>query len=190
MDFLSRNKAWLSTHFGIPLFLLAIFMYPENRESYLRYADYIAIGFFALVLSLTPLVTIFPRNAFFLKLNRYRRQFGVSVFSYAMIHILCYLLLVADITSIVDNAFRAAFIPVVWVAVPILLVMTLTSNRKSITLLGYQKWKKLHRLVYFAEFALIMHVSFMGRPDLVLYIFGPVVFLQLTRIIINWRRLH
>jgi sulfoxide reductase heme-binding subunit YedZ len=72
------------------------------------------------------------------------------------------------------------------VALVILLVLTITSLHAAVRWLGGRRWKNLHRLVYVAALLAAYHQAAARKifPMQVVWIFGPVVVLQIARV---WR---
>lgn len=187
LPLLKRYKIWILTH-AFAVFLAAkLFIFPETWRWALKYSGYSAVGFLAFSLALTPLKLIFPKWLLMLKLNRYRREFGIASFSYIAIHILSYAIKLSDFNKILHVAWVKAYMPVVWFAFPILLAMTATSNQTAIKKLGYITWKRLHQNVYWAELAVFLHLALLRRTSILYWVFVPLIFLQLIRLSRTYR---
>jgi sulfoxide reductase heme-binding subunit YedZ len=74
-----------------------------------------------------------------------------------------------------------AIIPAFFIAFPIMLMLAVTSNNYSVKKLSFSKWKRLHKTVYIAEFAIMVHMALMGSLRLMLFLFIPLCFLQFMR---------
>lgn len=184
---LKRNTAWVITHVAALYFAFLLFESPKNYYWVLRYSGYSAIGFLAITLSLSPLKLIFKRSTRVLKLNRYRRQLGVAVFSYTCVHALSYLLRFHSFEKIWKVLWIKPYLPVAWIALPILLVLALTSNHTSIKHLSFSTWKRLHQNVYWAEFAIFLHLALLKRISIIYWVMLPLVLLQSVRLVYTYR---
>ncbi len=141
----------------------------------------------AVVLTFTPLRVLFPKWDVALALNRHRRLVGVSVFAYAAIHFGAHLYyeggwpkLAHTLKTIVDKPFLLTGA----IALTILLVLTVTSLHAAVRWLGGKLWKNLHRLIY-PTAALVIYHQISARktfPMQVVWIFGPVLLLEIARI--------
>jgi len=57
----------------------------------------------------------------------------------------------------------------------------LTSNQYSIKKLSFSGWKKLHKTVYVAEVAIMLHMTLTGDFLIMLMFFVPLCTLQLLK---------
>jgi sulfoxide reductase heme-binding subunit YedZ len=89
---------------------------------------------------------------------RYRRAVGLLAFYYALLHVSVYLLLdqQLDMAAILADIARRPYITVGLIAFAILLPLAVTSNTSMIRRLG-ARWQSLHRLVYVASAAAVLH---------------------------------
>lgn len=162
---------------------LVLIVDPGFWKLLTSYSGYAAVGFLVVTLSFTPLKTIWPQLMIITILNRHRRELGVASFFYATIHIACFIIKRGGIMETLPYAIHPALISVVWVAYPIFLILALTSNQYSVKKLGFAKWKKIHKAVYLAEAAIIIHMVLVGQAFWATVIFIPLLILQ----VINWR---
>ena len=95
-----------------------------------------------------------------------RRQLGLWVFTYAVLHIAGYLyfLLGLDFAQLGAELIERPYIIVGFLGFLILLVLTATSNRWSVRRLGL-RWKLLHRLVYPLLLLVLLHMLWVVRAD-------------------------
>lgn len=171
---------WFLTQF--PAFILAVLLalFPQGHKLLIQIAGYSAVAALAIVLSLNPLIKIFKSVVWLKKLNRYRREIGVACFTFALVHIACFVVK-HGIPKVFKFVKHPSLIPAIFIAFPIFLIMTLTSNNWSIKKLGFQKWKKIHNTVYIAEAAIFIHMFMVGKKLYAFLIFIPLVLLQLLR---------
>lgn len=147
------------------------------------YSGYFALAFFVITLFLNPLKSLKPKWVWVIKLNRYRRQLGVASFSYVLIHLTCFIMkrIMGGFLQGLVYFLHPAIIPAFFIAFPIMLMLAVTSNNYSVKKLSFSKWKRLHKTVYIAEFAIMVHMALMGSLRLMLFLFIPLCFLQFMR---------
>ena len=120
-----------------------------------------ALIFLLLTLALTPLRFLAGWN----DVVRLRRMLGLFSFFYALVHVAVYLTkerrfiaggLYADVKD-------RPFILLGATALVILLLLAATSTNAMMRRLGAVRWKRLHRLVYPASVAVIIHMLFTAK---------------------------
>jgi methionine sulfoxide reductase heme-binding subunit len=139
----------------------------------------------AVVLTFTPLRVLFPKWGVALALNRHRRLVGVGAFVYAALHFTAHVLHVYDGTFMTfQKEITKPFQLTGLVALTILFVLAVTSLHAAVRWLGGKRWKNLHRFVYLAAALVVYHQAAARKifPMQVVYIFGPVLALELARI--------
>jgi methionine sulfoxide reductase heme-binding subunit len=179
---MKKYVAWLITHSLFSVMLVSILWDPNHLRWQFKYSAYSAVGFLCLILSLNPLKAMFPRWILIHRLNRYRQEIGVSVFSYAVIHALCFAIGSGSISRWLSAANNPQFMSVMLVSMPIFCILAITSTQFSKIKLGFKNWKRLHRLVYLAEAGVIVHLGMNGKSMLALMVFLPLVLVQLFRV--------
>jgi sulfoxide reductase heme-binding subunit YedZ len=150
----------------------------------LHHLGFTAAVLLAVVLVLSPLRVLLPGWRAARLVQRHRRFIGVSVFVYAAMHVVMHFIYEGGF-----GTFRAdwqkPFILVGLVAFAILLVLAATSVDAAVRWLGAARWKWLHRLVYVAA-VLVMYHQVSARkvfPMQVVWIFGPLLVLELARVL-------
>jgi sulfoxide reductase heme-binding subunit YedZ len=136
-------------------------------------------------LAITPIRRLSPKLSF---LIRFRRLLGLYAFFYATLHLSTYIFLFSgyDITTalaglraghpgevitqwkliwprMVDDALKRRFIQVGLFAWTILLALAVTSPVFILRAMGGKNWQRLHRLIYLAAFAGIVHYWWMVK---------------------------
>ncbi len=114
-----------------------------------------ATNLLLLTFAITPLIRIFPGQKLLAWLRRYRRDLGLLAFAYASAHAAVYLVRIADVARILEEAAEAGMWTG-WVAFALLLVLALTSNDQSVKALG-RWWGRLHKTVYAAAILTMIH---------------------------------
>jgi len=154
----------------------------------LHHLGFVACVLLAAVLTFTPLRVLFPKWGVAPALNRHRRLVGVSAFAYALLHLATHLVYeggadVSTLPAIFQTALNKPFQLVGLIAFTILLVLAATSWNGAIQWLGGKLWKNIHRLVYLAAALAAYHQAAARKifPLQVVWIFGPLVLLELAR---------
>jgi sulfoxide reductase heme-binding subunit YedZ len=128
-----------------------------------------ALRFLIATLAITPLRRLGLAN-----LIRYRRALGLLAFYYAALHLSVYIILdqSLDPGGIWADIVKRPYITVGMLAFTILLPLAVTSNSAMIRRLGGTAWQRLHRLVYIAAAAAVLHFIMLEKSwsgELVLY---------------------
>jgi len=177
-----KNNSWIFLNFPAFFMLIALFYKPSLCKIITSYSGYIALILLIIVLALNPLQIIIPRFSFAKKVNKFRRQIGVAVFSYSLIHFICFFIKRGYNVSETLRAFLyPALLPAV-IALIIFSLLALTSNNYSIKKLGSRRWKKLHQFVYVAEGMVFLHMVLLGDIFYALLAFVPLFVLQFLRV--------
>jgi sulfoxide reductase heme-binding subunit YedZ len=157
----------------------------DPLKAVLLHLGLIACILLATVLSFTPLRVLFPQWGVAVALNRHRRLVGVSACVYALLHFTAHVLHVYDgdfgtLGKEIQKPFQLTGL----VALVILLALSITSLNAAIRWLGAKAWKNLHRLAYLAAALAAYHQAAARKvfPMQVVWIFGPLVVLELARI--------
>ena len=170
MEKLNRHWLQILAHVGalIPLALL-VWGYAQNqltanpiREITLR-TGRVALVLLLLSLACTP-VTILFRFKPALKL---RRPLGLYAFLYASLHLLTFVGLDYgfDFSLIVPEVREKRIVQVGILAFLLLLPLAITSTRGWMRRLG-KNWRRLHRLVYLAAVAVVIHFVWVAKGDI------------------------
>ena len=130
-------------------------------------------------LAITPLRRLLPKLA---AIIRFRRLIGLYAFFYATLHLATYVFLFSGYDlpaalaatrqghpgeiltqarqvwpTIIDDLKKRRFIQVGLFSWAILLALTITSPVRVLRAMGGKNWQRLHRLVYVAAFAAVVH---------------------------------
>lgn len=145
---------------------LALGVDPIRALEHLTGED--ALALMLLAMSVTPVRRLLKWN----RLQSVRRTLGVWSFAYALVHLstylvfdqLCYSFATCDYHSIWTDILRRPFIFMGMTAFSILLVLAITSTNGWIRRLK-KNWGRLHRLVYVAAVAAIIHFIWIQKSD-------------------------
>jgi methionine sulfoxide reductase heme-binding subunit len=142
-----------------------------------------------LSLAITPVRSLIPRLSW---LIQFRRLLGLFAFFYGSLHFLTWIALYTgfDIHAMASDILKRRYITAGMFAWLCLLPLALTSTTWSIRKLGGKRWRMLHRLVYVAGIAGVIHYWWQVKPG----VLSPLRFtvaltvLLLLRPILAWRQ--
>ncbi len=138
-------------------------------------------------LAVTPLRRLTGWN----RIVSIRRMLGVFAFVYALLHFSLYLVFdqFFDVAAIWDDVVKRKFILSGMVAFLAMVPLAITSTNGWIRRLG-RKWRTLHRLVYVAGAAGVIHFIWKTKvPEFKPYAYGSILLvLLLARVIVTWRK--
>jgi methionine sulfoxide reductase heme-binding subunit len=122
------------------------------------------LRFLVITLAITPLRRITGWN----DLIRFRRMVGLFAFFYGSLHLMTYLWLdqFFDWAGIVKDIYKRPFITAGATAFLVMLPLALTSTAGMIRRLGGRAWRRLHRLVYLAAAAGVVHYWWLVKADI------------------------
>ena len=128
-----------------------------------------ALRFLLLTLAITPLRRLGLANWV-----RWRRALGLLAFYYAVLHLTVYSVLdqALDLGAIWADIVKRPYITVGMLAFTMLVPLAVTSNASMIRRLGGAAWQRLHRLVYVAAAAAVVHFIMLEKSwsaELILY---------------------
>ena len=168
----------------IPLVLLFWDLYRHNlganpQEFAIRTTGMMTLVFLTTTVAVTPLRKTFAINS----LVKIRRMVGLFAFFYGSLHLLTYIWLdrVFDLLSITKDVARRPFILVGMTGFLMMVPLAITSTNKMVKRLGGKRWALLHRLVYSAAIAGVVHFWLLVKSDTRLPVtFGFIVALLLA----------
>lgn len=152
----------------IPLLWLLIDIAFDNlganpvQALHVRLGDW-SLRFLCLTLAVTPIQIVTKWRG----LADYRQLLGLYAFFYGTLHVLAYLLidhgLIWHMISI--DIIESPYIWLGLLAYIIVLLLALTSSKWAKKLMG-KNWKRLHRLIYIAAIAAVMHYFWQLKGNL------------------------
>jgi methionine sulfoxide reductase heme-binding subunit len=153
---------------------------PVERITH-RTGDWI-IRFLMITLSVTPVRKVFhlPQAA------RFRRMLGLFAFFYGCLHLMTWAWLDKgfDWNEMGIDILKRRFITVGMTALLLMIPLAITSTAGWVRRLGFVRWQKLHRLVYFSGLAGVIHYYWLVKSDVrePLMYFGILVVLMTYRL--------
>jgi sulfoxide reductase heme-binding subunit YedZ len=176
----------------VPLALLAYQVYygvtlatMANPVEYITHAtgDW-TIRFLLITLSITPLRIIFKQP----QLVRFRRMLGLFAFFYGSLHFATWFGLdkVFSLSEMWADVLKRRFITVGFLGFVLMVPLAITSTAGWVRRMGYKKWQKLHRLIYFSATAGVIHYYWLVKSDIRL----PVLYGLILLVLLGWRYFH
>ena len=122
-----------------------------------------ALIFLLASLSITPLRKITGWN----DLIKFRRMLGLFAFFYVVLHFLTFVVLdhFFDFERIVKDVYKRPYVTAGFIAFVLLIPLAATSTAAMIRRLG-KRWQQLHRLVYVAAIAGVVHFYWLVKADI------------------------
>jgi sulfoxide reductase heme-binding subunit YedZ len=152
----------------VPLVLLLWDLYhkrvgPNPLEFATRTTGMLTLIFLSLTVAVTPLRKIFGINS----LVKVRRMLGLFAFFYCSLHLLTYVLFdrAFKIHSVGQDVVRRPFILAGMTAFLLMVPLAITSTNQMVKRLGGKGWARLHRLVYLAAIAGVIHFWMLVKSD-------------------------
>jgi sulfoxide reductase heme-binding subunit YedZ len=117
-----------------------------------------------LTLAVTPLRRITGWN----EIIRIRRLIGLTAFWYACLHLTTYLVFdqMLDVGEIAKDIEKHPWVLVGFTAFLCLVPLAITSTNGWVRRLGGKRWRRLHRLVYVAAVAGVLHYLWLVKKDI------------------------
>ena len=122
------------------------------------------LRFLLAALAVTPLRKLLGWSA----LASCRRMVGLFAFFYAVLHLSTYLVLdfFFAFDLILDDIVERRYVTAGFTGFVLLVPLALTSTKGMIRRLGGQRWRRLHRLVYLAAVAGVVHYLWLVKLDI------------------------
>lgn len=143
------------------------------------------IRFLMITLAVTPARRIFNQP----KLARYRRMFGLFAFFYVCLHFMTWFILDKQfsLSDMWADVLKRRFITVGMLGFAMLLPLTITSTAGWVRRMGFMKWQRLHRLVYFVALAGVIHYMWLVKSDETLPVmYGGILAVLMSYRLVTW----
>ena len=146
------------------------------------------IRFLCITLCITPLRMLTNRP----QITRFRRMLGLFAFFYGCVHLSVWLFLDPrenTIPAIWEDIVKRRYITVGMLAFLAMLPLAITSTAGWVRRLGFKRWTQLHRLVYVAAVAGVIHYWWLVKSDIRLpLMYAAIVTVLLAYRVIAWMR--
>lgn len=139
------------------------------------------LRFIVFTLFITPL----RKNLNFPELIRFRRMVGLFAFFYGSLHFLAYLTVdkYFDWSEMLTDIGKRTYITVGFAGFLMLIALAVTSTAGWIRRLGGRRWNRLHRLIYLAVIAGVVHYYWSVKSD----VRDPVFYGILAALLLGYR---
>jgi sulfoxide reductase heme-binding subunit YedZ len=129
-----------------------------------QYYGFISLGLLYIAILASPFTKVFPDVRFKAAYLHARRAIGVLAFYYALLHV--YISFFKQLNGFAglgyfDTKYTTSLAFGVF-GLAVLFIMAITSFDWVIKTMHFKNWKLLHRLVYFASVAIIIHIVLIG----------------------------
>ena len=176
----------------IPLAILGWRGYQGNLtanpiEFITHYTGDWTIRFLLITLAVTPLRMLLNRP----QVTRFRRMFGLFAFFYGVCHFSIWFVLdkFFSLPEMWADVLKRRYITVGMLGLLIMIPLALTSTQGWVKRLGYAQWQKLHRIVYIAPAAGVVHYWWLVKSDIRLpAMYGAILAVLLGYRVYRWTR--
>jgi sulfoxide reductase heme-binding subunit YedZ len=172
----------------VPLVLLLWDLYhkrvgPNPLQFVTTTTGMLTLIFLSLTVAITPIRKIFGINS----LVKLRRMLGLFAFFYGSLHLLTYIWFDRsfNLRSVGPDVVGRPFILAGMLAFLLMVPLAITSTNKMVKRLGGKRWAKLHRLVYVAVIAGVVHFWMLVKSDIRL----PLTFAFIVFFLLGYRLL-
>lgn len=152
----------------VPLALMLWDVYHKRvganpLEFVTRTTGMLTLVFLILTLAITPVRTIIRLNW----LVKFRRMVGLFAFFYGFLHLLTYLWFdrYFNLKSVPGDVVSRPFIAIGMTAFILMVPLAITSTNKMVKRLGGKRWSRVHKLIYVAGIAGIVHFWMLVKSD-------------------------
>jgi sulfoxide reductase heme-binding subunit YedZ len=145
------------------------------------------IRFLMITLSITPLRKIFNLP----KLVRYRRMLGLFAFFYVCLHFMTWFILDKSFSfsDMWADVVKRRFITVGMLGFAFLIPLAITSTAGWVRRMGFLEWQRLHRLIYFAALAGVIHYYWLVKSDVRLpLMYGAILVVLMVYRFFIWKQ--
>ncbi|MCI0491066.1 MAG: sulfoxide reductase heme-binding subunit YedZ [Blastocatellia bacterium] len=121
-------------------------------------------------------------------LIRFRRMIGLYAFFYGALHLTAYVWFdkFFNASAVVEDTLKRPFIAVGILGFFLMVPLAITSTNRMVKRIGGKRWRQLHRVVYLAAAAGVIHYWMLVKADTRLPVtFGAVLAILLAYRLIN-----
>ena len=122
------------------------------------------IRFLMVALAITPLRLLLNQPL----LTKYRRMLGLFAFFYGLVHFLVWFGIDRefDFPGMFEDVMKRKFVTVGMLSLLVMLALAITSTAGWVKRLGWKRWQNLHKLVYLAGIAAVVHYYWLVKSDI------------------------
>ena len=149
----------------------------------IRTTGMLTLVFLTISLAVTPLRKVTGANW----LVKFRRMLGLFAFFYGFLHLMTYVSFdrFFNLKSIPADVLKRPFIAIGMTAFVLMIPLALTSTNKMVKRLGGKRWNQLHKIVYLAGVAGVLHYWMLVKSDTRL----PLTFAFVLAVLLGYRLL-
>jgi len=148
-----------------------------------RTTGMLTLVFLTISLAVTPLRKVTGANW----LVKFRRMLGLFAFFYGFLPLMTYVSFdrFFNLKSIPADVLKRPFIAIGMTAFVLMIPLALTSTNKMVKRLGGKRWNQLHKIVYLAGVAGVLHYWMLVKSDTRL----PLTFAFVLAVLLGYRLL-
>jgi sulfoxide reductase heme-binding subunit YedZ len=148
-----------------------------------RTTGMLTLVFLLLSLAVTPVRTVTGVN----QIVKLRRMLGLFAFFYGLLHLMTYVSFdrFFNLKSVPADILKRPFIAIGMLAFVLMIPLAITSTNKMVKRLGGKGWGQLHRIVYLAAIAAVLHYWMLVKSDTRL----PLTFGFVLAVLLGYRLL-
>lgn len=139
------------------------------------------IRFIMIALAITPLRVILNRPA----LTRFRRMLGLYAFFYGSLHLLTWVWFDRqfEVAGMWEDVAMRPYITIGMASFLAMVPLAITSTAGWVRRLGFKRWQRLHRLIYFIGVAAVIHYWWLVKSD----IRSPLMYGAILALLLGFR---
>ncbi len=128
-----------------------------------RTTGMLTLIFLFISLAITPLRRVTGANW----IVKFRRMLGLFAFTYGALHLITYVAFdrFFNLRSVPADVFKRPFIAIGMTAFVLMIPLAITSTNEMVKRLGGKTWGRLHRVVYLAGVAAVLHYWMLVKSD-------------------------
>ncbi len=117
-----------------------------------------------ITLTVTPLRVLLNRPA----ITKFRRMLGLFAFFYGSLHLLTWIGFVNafDVEAMWEDVIKRIYITAGMASFLTMLPLAITSTQGWVRRMGFQRWQKLHMLIYPSAIAGVLHYWWLVKSDI------------------------
>ena len=148
-----------------------------------RTTGMLTLVFLTISLAVTPVRKVTGANW----LVKFRRLLGLFAFFYGFLHLMTYVSFdrFFNLKSIPADVLKRPFIAIGMTAFVLMIPLAITSTNKMVKRLGGKRWNRLHKIVYLAGVAGVIHYWMLVKANKQL----PLTFAFILAVLLGYRLL-
>ncbi len=151
------------------------------QEFITHYTGDWTIRMLCITLTVTPLRVLLNRPA----ITKFRRMLGLFAFFYGCLHLLTWVGFVNafDVEAMWEDVIKRIYVTAGMASFLAMLPLAITSTQGWVKRLGFQRWQKLHMLIYPSAIAGVLHYWWLVKSD----IREPLMYAVILAVLLGFR---